>query len=80
MDSVTNKDRLTLIHNAKIYAFDEADYSWMLFDNKSGYIRALGRRDPPINDATPDNVIDVNGRRVLPGEVINQYKLYTTEM
>lgn len=63
----TTKDGLTLIHNAKIYAFDEADYEWMLFDRHSGYIKAVGRKDPPISEPTPGDVIDLGWRRILPG-------------
>ncbi len=56
-----------MIHNARIYVSGEDDYTWLIFDQESGYIVNIGRDPPRLDDFDPEQRQDCGGRRILPG-------------
>jgi predicted amidohydrolase YtcJ len=77
--SAEAKSTVTLIVNARIHAFDEADTSigrgGIAFDD-SGKILAVGESDPLMEEFLGARLIDLGGKTVLPGLIDSHGHLY----
>src|SRR5436305_1608528 len=60
-------DASTLIHNARIYCFDEGDSTADSILIQAGRVAAIGRRSDLINLTDATKTLDLGGATVLPG-------------